>query len=745
MTEDGDGGRVGDGIGVPAGYRLSADGPEGAPAGMRRHWARQLTTGATVGLTAVTPGTTVLEAHRQWVRHEARVARAIGPAARRALVADDPDAPLPWLVTAPATGPSLAEAVEGRGPLPAAGVRDLAVALARVLRPLHDRGLGHGALSTATVELTDEGPLPHTGCGLLRPAGDPPTPDEDVRDLAALLLTAAGGADALPPDVAAFLAGCADEAGGAPPGIDELTGRLVAALPGEFVWPETAGAAGTAGGPPDPGADDPDDPDAATSYRLAAPQPRPAIPEGPPGPDQRTTQSPTFAPAPAPTPAPEPDATPPDPTPDPDPARGGAPSRRRLLGVAAAAGLVGALTGAAGVAGWVVGRGGGNRALLSPYPEPRPVPPGIAPTPIWRYDSPGDSPVIPRIPEGGTVLVSHTNRMTGLDLGTGEELWTRGDIGVAPSLLQDVAPFPLEGSRMAFLHLGELVVIDAETGAQVWTDTRYLPEDPDYRGHRIDHVYQDVEDRTALLLWTRVEGDDGDTGNGVALYDAVAREERWHVPVPMDGSDAVFFAHGDSVHTISGVDGGFRQSSYRSRDGQEEWTRVLDETLTFGWLSVLGAEGLLVSGTEGDLQVHDAVTLDPLWERSVGTSESRFGNPVVETLRWEGEDRRVLFLNDRDTQVVALDLATGEELWRGVLRDESVYDGIVHPRVALSPSGSTLLVGGLEVMALDARTGMLKWAFRHAERAELATYDVFAGRDTMLVWDGTTAFGLPVE
>ncbi|UED87485.1 PQQ-binding-like beta-propeller repeat protein [Streptomyces profundus] len=748
-----DGGLADHGTGTPEGYRLSAEGPGGAPPGMRRHWAWQVTTGTTVGLTVVAQDTAVVEAHRQWVRHEARVARAIGPAARRALVADDPDAPLPWLVTAPATGPSLADAIGGRGALPAAGIRELGVALAHALRPLHDEGVGHGALSSATVELTDEGPVPHTGCGLLHPVGAAPTPDGDVGDLAALLLEAAGGPRALPPELAAFLTGCAEDAGGRP-GVGEVADRLADALPGEFAWPGAADAAAPgegrgalAGPPPADGASDlraaPDDPDSATSYRLPAPAPLPPTPatvppvprgsEGaPPGDDQRTTWSAPVSPAGPPAP-------------DRGAAPEKAPSRRALLGVAAAAGAVGALTGAAGVAGWVVGRGGGSRALFSPYPEPRPLPSGVAPAPVWRYDAPGESPFSPRVQESGTVLVSSTNRMTGLDLATGEELWTRGDLGVDASLLQDVAPMRLGEDRMAFLHRGELVVIDTETGARVWTDTRYLPEDPDYVGHRIDHVHWDAEDGQTLLLWTRTVKDDvGDT-HGIALYDAAEREERWHVPVPMDASDALFFVHGESVHTVSVVDGGFRHASYRLRDGQEEQVRALDDVMTFSWLTPLENRGLLISGLEGDIQVHDAVTLDLRWERPIGTAESRLGNPRVEILRFDGEEREVLLVNDRDTQVIALDLGSGEELWRAALRDESAYAGIIHPRMALSPSGSTLLVGGLEVMALDARTGTVQWAFRHAERADLATYSVFAGPDAMLVWDGTTAFGLPVE
>jgi len=76
-----------------------------------------------------------------------------------ALVVDhDADGPVPWLATAYVAGPSLAEAVQSHGPLPAASVRALAAGLAEGLSAIHAAGLVHHDLKPSNVLLADDGP-----------------------------------------------------------------------------------------------------------------------------------------------------------------------------------------------------------------------------------------------------------------------------------------------------------------------------------------------------------------------------------------------------------------------------------------------------------------------------------------------------------------------------------------------------------------------------------------------------------
>jgi serine/threonine protein kinase len=64
----------------------------------------------------------------------------------------------PWLVTAYVEGPSLAEAVNDRGPLPAASVLSLAAGLAEGLEAIHAAGVVHRDLKPSNVLLAADGP-----------------------------------------------------------------------------------------------------------------------------------------------------------------------------------------------------------------------------------------------------------------------------------------------------------------------------------------------------------------------------------------------------------------------------------------------------------------------------------------------------------------------------------------------------------------------------------------------------------
>jgi serine/threonine protein kinase len=76
-----------------------------------------------------------------------------------ALVVDaDVDGPVPWLATAYVAGPSLAEAVETHGPLPAGSVLTLAAGLAEGLQAIHAARVVHRDLKPSNVLLADDGP-----------------------------------------------------------------------------------------------------------------------------------------------------------------------------------------------------------------------------------------------------------------------------------------------------------------------------------------------------------------------------------------------------------------------------------------------------------------------------------------------------------------------------------------------------------------------------------------------------------
>jgi serine/threonine protein kinase len=89
---------------------------------------------------------------------EVETARRVGGAFTAPVIDADPDAPVPWLVTAYVNGPSLADAVGRHGPLPLSSVLVLAAGLAEGLSAVHRVGVIHRDLKPANVLLAQDGP-----------------------------------------------------------------------------------------------------------------------------------------------------------------------------------------------------------------------------------------------------------------------------------------------------------------------------------------------------------------------------------------------------------------------------------------------------------------------------------------------------------------------------------------------------------------------------------------------------------
>ena len=89
---------------------------------------------------------------------EVTTARTVSGIFTVPVVDADVDGPQPWLVTAFVDGPSLADAVVSRGPLPPGPVLTLAAGLAEGLEVIHAVGVVHRDLKPSNVLLADDGP-----------------------------------------------------------------------------------------------------------------------------------------------------------------------------------------------------------------------------------------------------------------------------------------------------------------------------------------------------------------------------------------------------------------------------------------------------------------------------------------------------------------------------------------------------------------------------------------------------------
>ncbi|MFF5496853.1 serine/threonine-protein kinase [Streptomyces aquilus] len=145
----------GDDPSVIAGYRLAARLGAG---GMGRVYLSHTAGGRPVAIKVVRPELADDPDFRRRFGREIKAARRVRGAYTAELIDADADGTPPWLATLYVPGPSLAEAVHRRGPLPVPAVLWLMAGVAEALEAIHAAGIVHRDLKPSNVLLAADGP-----------------------------------------------------------------------------------------------------------------------------------------------------------------------------------------------------------------------------------------------------------------------------------------------------------------------------------------------------------------------------------------------------------------------------------------------------------------------------------------------------------------------------------------------------------------------------------------------------------
>ncbi|MFI9764559.1 PQQ-binding-like beta-propeller repeat protein [Streptomyces sp. NPDC051963] len=597
------------------------------------------------------------------------------------LLEDGSAARPPWLAWRFVPALTLAEAgALMYGGLPRATLRALGARLAVPLARLHAHGTTHGALTPDAVLVAPDGPR------LMRPRRTG-TPQDDIAALGAVLTHA--GAGRAPDDP--LLRRCSHEDPEQRPTAEELVQELQEEpfeLPARLV-----GAL------------------AREADRALA------------------LESATDAPPPA----------------------GAARTTRRTLLTAAGAGL---LLGAGGVAGWVAGRGG-TEALTSPASSTRRTTPraaavrGTAPAVLWRYDAED-----PRLTERNSSLAHSSGRvhlleypeLTALSLADGRPVWRTGGLG---SLDRVEAAEP----GTLILHRGDrFQAVSAEDGSQLWT------EPIDLRGLTFGQ-FIGYERKYGLLHYSAIGAEGsvpGATGRTYLIsFDVRRRTEAWRLPVPADkaGEFVPVFDEKDALYVLYAAGGALnlvevdRRTGRAGRPFRHTWRPANRKV----GVSSVGPRQIYTFG-EGRIEAAPLRENKPLWRLDLSSDPVSGEPPAVNTpsLAKVPGLGTVLYTSDTTRTVYAIDPVRGRELWRRTLLPDppspGILDGPVAPGLSMPTSARTLLAYGRSagVVALDPRTGAVKWTFQSNQSAS-SLYHAYIvdDLDLALIANGPSLFAFP--
>jgi outer membrane protein assembly factor BamB len=316
-------------------------------------------------------------------------------------------------------------------------------------------------------------------------------------------------------------------------------------------------------------------------------------------------------------------------------------------------------------------------------PTPAAPPPLVtAPTATWRVAT-GQTELPPACDGQRLVVVqARPKKVQTLDAATGALLWEvpfTGLMETPPQLSGDLLIFGLDGGR--------LVVLDAGTGALRHLLRLPLPKGAGEEGAKVRQLFPLVSGDTLVAGW-QISGPEAKADRALLAFDLTSGALRWSASLA-GPSEVHPVLHEGRV--IAGGNG--QLAAFDLRTGDVAWSTRLARKLALESAQVIGGRLLLRNGQE--ILAFDAATGKPLWAHEAekasllqGTGDRLvFTAPrgVFATAEWlvaldartgqiawdleAGEVRLPWVKGDRvftslKDDVVALDLATGRQVWR---------------------------------------------------------------------------------
>jgi outer membrane protein assembly factor BamB len=341
---------------------------------------------------------------------------------------------------------------------------------------------------------------------------------------------------------------------------------------------------------------------------------------------------------------------------------------------------------------------------------PEPGPDGT-PSVLWEFQSTGPAPPTgPLAIHDSMAYFTAGAALLAVDVVSGKEIWRSGWEHFAA---QTAFWRPAVGHGLVILSFMDgLIAFDATTGQEQWRSPLVLPHSSDSRSlivPREDVVLVSaprrlfaLDAKTGRPQWEFVTGSEAPArllvmndvayatseGGTVFAIDAASGEERWRAEIgeSLLGTSAPYE---DSV-VVQAESGAVWVINRESGEGRS--FQSIPVALRGSDLGIVAGSAFLVNG-ETSIQAFDIDTERVLWRYSPGDSRV-----VTQTIV---DDVVVTRLDDR---LAGVDILSGTELWRSefVYRGTTTFvaDGVLYA----SDAG-----GG--AMALDARTGAVRWQF----------------------------------